>query len=194
MSKPVRVGEMLVDLEAILRLKHHCDPKLCKDTISCCRCYEVCVTRKEMSRVVGLMPAARGYARRLKKPGFENPFDKVEPGLWAIDTHEDESCVFAYRKRTRETYCALHSAALDLGLDPYAMKPSPCTLWPLALSEDKPPLLSVQSDIARFPCIRRRGKDVKRLYPAVAAHIAQAFGKVFLKDLEAAIEQRNRGV
>jgi len=179
-----------VDVDALLKLKHYCDPELCKHTVSCCRCYEVCVTRKEMGRAIGLMKHAANYARRLRKPGFENPFDRVEPGLYAIDTHEDESCVFAYRQRSGKTYCSLHSASLDLGLDPYAMKPQPCTLWPLALSEDEPPVLSVQSGVKRFPCIWLRSRPAKKLYPDIAETIRVLFGASFLAELEAAIAGR----
>jgi len=189
-TAPVPIGKYRVDIDALLRLRHHCDPDLCRHTVSCCRCYEVCITRKEMGRAIGLMKHAAKYARRLRKPGFENPFDPVEPGLYAIDTHEDESCVFAYRRRTGETFCSLHSAALDLGLDPYAVKPQPCTLWPLALSEDDPPVLSVQSHIRRFPCIVIRPRPARNLDPAIADTIRTLFGEAFLEELNAAIATR----
>ncbi len=186
----VTIKNLRVDVDALLRLKHHCDPDLCKHTVSCCRCYEVCLSRKEMGRAVGLMKKASKYARRLRKPGFENPFERVGPGLYAIDSHEDGACLFAYRRRSGQTCCSLHSAALDLGLDPYAMKPQPCTLWPLALSEDKPPVLGVQSDIRRFPCIRLRRKPARHLYSHIAETIGKLFGEDFLRDLNEAISRR----
>ena len=185
---PIEIRGIRVQAEALLRLKHRCDPALCKGGRCCCRFYEVTFTRKEVARVVGLMPHCTRYAPELA-PGraFDNPFDKAEGNLFVIDERQDGTCAFAYTNRKGHTLCSIHSAALDLGLDPYKTKAAACVIWPLALSEDKPPILSVQDDIYRFPCNTKRRAGAKRLDAGVAEAIASLFGPAFLHELQDAI-------
>lgn len=174
-----------VDVEALLRLRHRHDPTRCSAVGCCCSSYEVCVSAKEVERIAGLLPMAAHYAPHLCADGaLDNPFDPIGHGEYALDTDSAGTCVFAYRDRMGTTLCAVHSAALDLGLDPYKMKPAACALWPLALSEDRPPVLTVQDGAYAFPCNRRRSRAAARLDAGVAAIIRAVFGPEFLESLE----------
>ena len=191
MTGPVRLIEIQgirVAVETLLRLRHACDPSLCAKQGCCCRFYEVTFTRREVSRIIGMVPHCIRYVPALA-PGndFEHPFEKAEGNVFIVDEDEDGTCAFAYRDRKGRTLCSIHSAALDLGLDPYQVKAEACVIWPLALSEDKPPILSVQEDIYHFPCNKRRRPGAKHLDPGVAGAIRHIFGEGFLRDLEAAI-------
>lgn len=188
----VCIDGILVDLPALLKLKHYCDPRLCRNKRYCCASYEITVDRQDMKRAVGLMPEAANFAPAVGEGGeFENPFEKIEGGRWAIDCDEElEACAFSFRDKQGCGWCSLHAAALKLGLDPYQQKPEVCTMWPLALSEGDPPVLSIQDDVYRFPCAWRRRGPQRALYPDIAANVKAIFGEAFLEKLNAAIEAR----
>ena len=198
---------ILVDLEVLRRLRHTCDPAHCDRAHHCCSQYEIGLGRHEMGRMIGLMKRAADYATHLRDGrGLINPFDEETPGRFVIDTDENQRCVFAYeveekagekspgqkgRKkghRPTVTYCSLHSAALDAGLEPYEYKPHSCALWPLALSEDKPPVLTVQDAEGEFACNRLgRPRRNGRLDPGIEDLLARNFGEAFLAKVLAAL-------
>jgi len=181
----LEVHGIRVDVEAVMRLRHRHDPARCSAVGCCCSTYEVCLSTKEVNRVAGLMPAAARYVPHLNRDDtLDNPFDPVGRGEYVLDTDSEGTCVFAYRDRHGATLCAIHSAALDLGLDPFKMKPAACALWPLALSEDRPPVLTVQDGVYEFPCNRRRSRGARRLDAGVAGLIRAVFGPAFLDALE----------
>lgn len=181
--------KMAVDLDALLRLHHEYNPQACSAINCCCGSYEVTVQRKELRRIAGMIPASSRFAPTLKDEDgeYENPFEPVERGLYALDTDEEGRCVFAYRDAAGAIRCSIHSAALEMGLEPYTTKPFACTLWPLALTEDDPPILTVQEDAYRFPCNRELPQPADALAPEVALIIERLFGMAFLEEVNAAI-------
>lgn len=179
-TRPVIEG-VAVDLNSVAGIAHDCDPALCRGARCCCSCYEITLTEEELSPVVGMLPAAARFSRRLKRgDGYDNVFDEEDDGLYTIDSARDGSCVFLYRDHLKTPLCSLHTAALESGADPYRAKPGSCTLWPLALSEDSPPVLTVQDDAFDFPCNRRRRGGRKGLDRGVSIIIVSVFGESFL--------------
>ena len=173
-----------VDLEALRSLRHECIPTKCigRDR-GCCETYEVYVDRTELGTIVGAMPNAARYARNLRTRGeFVDPFEDTDGGN-CLATHHDGRCVFAYRDRAGATLCSLHSAGLDLGLDPFKVKPKACALWPLYLVEGKRPLLTVQEGALAFPCNRARRERGTELDKGVADIVRTVFGERFLTAL-----------
>ncbi len=185
----VEIDGILVDVPALMKLKHYCDPMLCRNGRYCCAQYEITLDKNDMKRAVGLMPDAAKFAPDVGEGGeFENPFEKVEPGRWALDCHsESGACAFSFKDKKGCGWCSLHAAALEHDLDPYEQKPEVCTLWPLALSEGDDPVLSVQDDVYSFPCAWKRRGAPKTLYPDIAANVQAIFGKEFREKLEQAI-------
>jgi hypothetical protein len=180
----IEIDGIRIDVDALLSLNHACDPGKCRYSGSCCRVYEICTTRKEMSRAIGMMPDAARYATHLDEDGeLANPFEPTGDGLYAIEAQEDGACTFAFRKGNK-LLCSIHAAALDLGLNPYRTKPSSCTLWPLALSEGTRPVLSVQEDVLRFPCNSAPRSSNRSLDQGVREIVQQVFGDAFLRRLE----------
>jgi hypothetical protein len=177
--RPV-VGGLRIDIKALKRLAHRCDPYICKDRDSCCASYDIEVTRREASRVVGFLPEAARYAPRLRNGrSYLDPIEDMDDGPDVLATNEDGRCVLAYDNADGATLCSLHSAALDRGI-PYAqVKPAPCCLWPLALSEDRPPMLTVQDDAYDFPCNSRR-KAAAGLDTGVQEILREVFGENLL--------------
>lgn len=191
----VEIDGVVVDVPALMKLKHYCDPNLCKNGRYCCAQYEITLDKADMKRAIGLMPEAAKFAPEVGEDGeFENPFDKVEPGRWSMDCHEDSgACAFSFRDKQGCGWCSLHAAALANDLDPYAEKPEVCTMWPLAITESGQKVLSIQDDVYSFPCAwKRRGKP-KGLYPDIADNVEAIFGKAFREKLEAAIARLQDG-
>jgi len=148
------------------------------------------VTEKEMERAIGVLPQASQYAVQLREgDDWVNPFEPVGGRLYALETLEDGRCMYSYRGPRGETWCAIHSAALDLGLDPWTTKPKSCLLWPLALSTGRPPVLSIQDDARRFPCNTRNRHDARAIDPGIGDLLARAFGDEFRRQVEAAAER-----
>jgi len=189
----VWVEGVMVDVPALMKLKHYCDPMLCRNKRYCCASYDITINKDDMKRTVGLMPEAAKFAPEVGEDGeFENPFDPVERGRWAIDCHEDSgACAFSFRDKKGCGWCSLHAAALELGLDPYQQKPEVCTMWPLALAEGDPPVLSIQGDVYEFPCAWKRRGTPKQLYPDIAANVKAIFGEAFLEKLNLEIQKQH---
>ena len=183
----MKIQSILVDLDAVAAIAHHCDPDLCKGSRSCCARYEVAVTESELSTVIGMLPAAARFAPHLREGGdFADVFEEADDGPLVLVTNEDMRCVFAWRDGGGRTLCSLHAAAMDSGLDPAAHKPPSCWLWPLAVSDHRPAALTVMPGAYSFPCNRRRGRR-RTLHPGIAEIIGGAFGERFLRELEAAL-------
>jgi hypothetical protein len=109
-------------------------------------------------------------------------FEECDDASFCIDANEDESCVFTYAKSSGETFCALHSVALDLRVSPVDLKPMACSLWPLTLSEEPEPDLSVDINWREFPCNTLSGNE-HRMDAGVINIIASCFGVSFLRQL-----------
>jgi hypothetical protein len=189
----VCIGDVTVELPPVAELRHACDPGICRGRRSCCAEYEVRVDEAEVSRIAGLMPNATAYVPSLKSGGqIENVFDGLGHEICAIETDEEGLCVLAYRDPEGGVRCSLHSAAAELGLDPYAAKPEACSLWPLAIVDTHPIVLSVQPGAYGFPCNSRRPPPFSALDPGVRRIVHSVFGNGFAHDLEEAVREWSR--
>lgn len=184
----VRIGDVDVDVPALRRLAHTCDPMRCRHTKNCCRHYEVTVEPGEIARIAGCTPDAARLAPALRANGeIEDPIDETDGGF-CLNTDERGQCVFAYTTGRGAVLCSLHTLALEWDLPPAQVKPKACALWPLAIHGDDPVQLSVQDDAYEFPCNSRRNANVRALHPGVAETIEAVFGKKFLDELTEAIK------
>ena len=178
------IENMRIDVEALQALAHRCEPLKCIGRArGCCETYEVVVGRREQGTIVGALAEASRFASGLKADGkYLDPFEETEGGS-CLNTDEDGRCVFAYEDARGATLCSLHSAALELGLPPAQVKPRACALWPLALVEGDPPLLTVQEGVLDFPCNRRRRNGAAGLNGDIAEIIEAVFGRELLTEL-----------
>jgi hypothetical protein len=179
---------ILVDLTALSSIAHACDPLLCRSCGSCCGRYEIALSARELERMVGISPEARKFQPDLDPEDF---FEELDDGGCALASDEDGLCAFAWRDQEGRVLCSAHSAALARGLDPYRVKPSCCSLWPLALSEGRPRVLTVQDDAFELPCNRRRRDE--GLDSGVADIIRGLFGARFLSEVREALAESSRG-
>ena len=193
MRKTIVIDDIEIDIPGIMSLAHACDPGLCRQQESCCAHYEICCEEHELSGLIGLFANAAQYAPALRaEDGYDNVFEETDAGLFSIDAAGDGLCVFAYRDGEGRALCSLHTAAYDLGLDYFKGKLRACLLWPLAVTEDVPPLLSAHPDALRFPCNRRRASDSDALDPDVAEILRGLFGPSFYERLCTAIRERQK--
>lgn len=182
-SRKVSSGRTIsVNLEAVTSISYACSGCATKRGCCCAR-YEVCVDRAEMERINGLLPAASDLCPHLKtRRGYDNVFENAGGGLYAIDTHSNGLCVFAYKSRGK-IRCALHTLAVRLGLPVALAKPRSCLLWPMSVS-DNGAFLTVCRDAFTFRCVRRRMRAERSLSPALAKTIETIYGKTARSDLE----------
>jgi hypothetical protein len=171
---------IVVDISALLSIAHSCDPSICTSSGSCCGSFEICLEADEMDRVVGFMPMASEFSDGLMSGGsFRNVFEELEADLYAIDEGESGVCVFGYHGAKDEVLCSLHSVAMQRNYKPEEVKPRGCVLWPLAVSEDKPLSLSVDSEAFLFPCNKQR-EGASTLDPGIAGIVEKLYGSAFL--------------
>ncbi len=128
-----------------------------------------------METITGLLPHVVKFCPGLNgKKGFDNVFDEVERGLFAIDTHENGLCVFAYKYKSA-IRCSLHSVAEQLGKSAHLLKPYACTLWPLVLREPPHAALSICDDALQLPC-NKACKEKGTISPEILDSITKIFG------------------
>jgi len=188
-----RYCELHIDAQSIHALAHRCEPENCAHRQSCCATYEVAVGSEEIGTIVGVLPDAARFQPELLTNGEPlDPFDETDGGA-CLNTDEHGRCVFAFSSESGAPLCSLHAAALELGLPPMRTKPRACALWPLALTEDAEPTLSVQPGAYDFACNRPR-RDAERqtetLDPGVAALIRDALGEAALQRVLGAVAGR----
>ena len=177
-----------VDLPSILELQHECREGACQVEHCCCSTYEVCITDRERHRIDGCLPFAAHFCSHLRaKDGFDNIFEDLGGRLHCIDTTEEGLCLLAYIKKG-SVRCSLHSAAEKIGLHPHEAKPLACVLWPLTISSDRPPLLSVDPNAYSFGCCTHR-QGSSGMSPSIAHTLQVVFGPLFMRDLERAMNK-----
>lgn len=180
--KPIIHG-IRVDHIALQTIRHKCHPEACRDCPSCCSRYIPHVSQSKLDRIVGCFPNIARYTNSIKNGhGFKNVFEECDDASYCIDANEDESCVFTYTKPSGETFCALHSVALDLRISPVDLKPKACSLWPLTLSDEAEPELSVDRNWREFPC-NTLSDNGNRMDAGIMNIVASCFGVSFLKQL-----------
>lgn len=178
-----RRNRVQVNLAAMLAIDHACRG-CASPTTCCCARYEVCVETAEIKKIIPVLPAAAKFCPHLKTAGgYDNVFEQVEPGLYAIDTNADDLCVFAY-VADHTIRCSLHTAGLALGLPLGKVKPKACLLWPLSFS-DGDEILSLADDALSFRCNSRRRNPSRRLSPELAEAIGLVYDRDFRTRLEA---------
>jgi hypothetical protein len=164
-----------LDLKSICSIDHECVG--CSDVSkSCCAKFDVCVSEAELDRILPVLPEAAKYCPHLKTGGgYANVFEEAEKGQYALDTHENGLCVFAY-VADGLIRCSLHTVEKDLGLPLGSVKPAVCVLWPLTFSE-KGDVLTLHDDALACACSSPRKEPSSRVSPALAQTIRH-FGGV----------------
>ena len=173
-----------MEIEAIYSISHNCQREFCRKDRCCCSSYEVCIDTTELSTIIGCLPEAAKFSPHLNfGSGFQNVFEELGPNTFAIDTHEEGLCIFAYFVEDDSILCSLHSAALSLGLPPHKVKPKSCVLWPLSITEDYPIILSVDETALYFACNTPKNAYDSSLCSTIARIIRNVFGEPFLEKL-----------
>lgn len=184
------VQGLLVDLPALTALSHRCDPALCAAGPSCCTEYDVWLRSEEAEAIVGILPAAARFRPDLiLGDGPANPFEELGPETFALDEDDDGQCALAYRDARGHRLCAVHSAALALGVDVRTVKPQTCRLWPLTLTGAAPAVVSVQDDAFEFPCNAHRDPAQDGLDEGVQGILREVFGNAFAEAVLAAVRR-----
>jgi hypothetical protein len=181
-AKRTRSHVLQVDLASIMSIDHVCDG--CRPgEPCCCSAYEVCVTVTELERIIRVLPDAAGFCPHLETSGgYDNIFDKVESGLFAIDTDDEGLCLLAFRSGGK-VRCSLHAAAEALGLSSEQVKPKACLLWPMNFSEGKE-VLSLVDDALAFRCNTLRRDSSRKLSPTFVTAVDAVYGKGVGRRLE----------
>jgi hypothetical protein len=164
-----------IDIASLSSVEHTCDG--CASAASCCcSTYEVCVSPAEMRRIIRIMPEVVKLCPHLEmEDGFDNVFEYVERGLYAIDTTEDGLCLFAYVSR-KKIQCALHTVGVRRGIPLAQVKPKACLLWPMTYSEGAE-ALSLTDDALLFHCNAPKRKGSRSISASLTDAIECVYGE-----------------
>ena len=171
-----------VDLKSVCSIDHECTG--CSEIAnSCCAKYDVTVTQGELDRIIPALPEAAQFCPHLKTgDGYASVFEETEDGLYSIDTHDNDLCVFAYRKKGL-IRCSLHTVEANLGLPLGSIKPGVCILYPLTFSEDGK-VLTLHDDALACACSSPREKPSGVISPALLETIRHFGGEIPTTPLE----------
>ncbi|HUV51340.1 MAG TPA: hypothetical protein VMW78_10030 [Anaerolineae bacterium] len=184
------IDGIIVDLKALSAIKHSCASNNCKISQCCCSCYEVIINKTELSNIVDVVPHASQYSPVLRlDKDFDNVFEDEGKNTYSIDKNNRGFCVFGYKTKERKVLCSLHKTAVDMKIPINSVKPLVCILWPLALVESDPLVLSVQEDVFKFPCNQERTSPTTVLDSGIAQNIKIAFGRSLLNKIQKKILQ-----
>ncbi len=180
------IDGFILDLESLSAIEHSCASGNCNMSQCCCGRYEIIIDEAELSNIIDMIPQASRYAPGLRSDkGFDNVFDYEGRNTYSIDKNDEGFCVFGYKTKGGKVFCSLHTAAIDTKVPINSVKPLSCILWPLALVETNPPILSVQEEVSEFPCNREKISSTLSLDSGIADNIKMAFGDAFLKKIQA---------
>ena len=172
-----------VDVTGVCSIIYQCTG--CADTSGhCCSRYEVTISDTELNNIIQYLPRAAELCPSLKlHDSFDNVFEELSRGLYAIDTGNDGTCLFAYPCEAK-LLCSLHTIALRQGIPLRKVKPLSCILWPLALFEGETTILTIDEEAFRFECVQPNIKNGPVICPSIAENAGNAFGKAFRTELE----------
>lgn len=128
--------------------EYHCQPRLCGDNV-CCAKFDIAITLEERDRIAGLLPLLVEYCPWLENAA-DSPFLQTPCEVF-IRKRPEGQCWFNYQDYEGRWWCALHSAALRDGENPFAWKPLNCSLWPFL--RDGANRLHLD-DSTRAPCLQ----------------------------------------
>lgn len=152
-----RVGDHFVASDHLSNYEFSCEPAKCvKKDKCCCKFFDIDITHREMQKIVGIYDTVSQFCEGLEKDGvYQNVFEK-DGSRYLLDKQENGYCVFIYFDDENNPRCSIHSAALQLNLNPSDCKPLVCTLWPYHIDKkEKGTLyLSLETD-EKFPCIKK---------------------------------------
>ncbi len=184
------IDGIIVDIMSIISIKYSCDPKLCAGKKSCCASYDICIEKKDVSKIIPYFSEAAKFAPHIKKGDeYDNMFDETDDGLISLETDENWQCKLAWKNDAGDVLCSLHSHALKNNLSFYDTKPKICCLWPLAESETKQQSLTIDSDCLTFPCVKEKTVHDFKINNEIVSIIKNIYGLDFLEKIEAAIEK-----
>lgn len=184
------IDGIIVDIMAIISIEYLCDPKLCSGKKSCCASYDVCIEQKDVTKIIPYFPGAAVFAPHIKDGDeYINMFDEIDDELISLESDENWQCKLAWKNKSGDVLCSLHSHALKNNLSFYDTKPKVCCLWPLAESDTKQQSLTIDSDCLNFPCIKEKIVQDFKINKEIADIIENIYGLGFLHKIESAIEK-----
>lgn len=186
-SRSKRPRHALIDLVSLRQLRHKCNLCARRSAGSCC-CgrFEVCITRSELRKIVGIIPYIANYCRHLQTNGESlNVFDETEDGLYSIDIQSNGLCAFAYRHKGK-ILCGIHSAAESLGINWHEAKPLSCLLWPLAISDGPLNVISIDESAMCFHCNSRKSTGSEGIDLSVLQILRRVVGNYGASQIEKA--------
>lgn len=146
-------GKFKIDERELLKRSYRCDPGLCKGGV-CCAVFDIAVTFEEKDRIEKLIPKILKYCPWLET---EADFFKLTPCELFIKKRENGLCIFNWQDEQDRCWCALHSAALEDGLNPFSLKPLNCSMWPFLRDGENRLELDTKTPA---PCLKEKTDSV----------------------------------
>lgn len=139
-----RVGEVLIDVDEVVRRRFACDTRLCLRRVngrtrtkhSCCFDLDVTLLPTEVAKIERHLGRVLAHHPRIRRHVERSGFWRHDEEWWTIlQKKGDGTCVFLDWDERLGHHCALHATALREGLPVAAIKPLICRMFPLFVLE-----------------------------------------------------------
>ena len=182
MATYIPVGKYRFEIEDLLAYSFVCNTKetitCVKNKTSCCNIFVVDTTQAKINRIVSIFDTIAEFCPNIKNDNeYVNPFEREQGNQYFIDKKSDEYCVFSYFDKNKALKCGIHSAALAINKDPYYFKPLPCSIWPLALYNNKGKVEISLDTETKSTCLKKKKKPDTKIDPHFLDIIKRLLGK-----------------
>ncbi|MEW5854429.1 MAG: DUF3109 family protein [Myxococcota bacterium] len=217
----VKVGNVHVDAVNMFQRPFVCDSHVCSPGLrkrgkqSCCGELEAAVTPEELKGVEKHFHLIDQVLRRedpswARKPRTLDECTEIQEFNLMLRKRGGR-CVFSYPGGDGELLCAVHTAAMEAGLDLFKVKPKLCSIFPLVLQDmlDGTYMLSKLdeengaligfSSYNELPCLHGKktyGADGPPTYQDFVGTLSSIFSPRFVQDLDVAARawRKERGL
>lgn len=195
----IRVGNVVFDVEELVKRKFACDTRLCLDRRnghfakrrSCCTEYAVRVSTDEAARIRQFLPEISESYPDVGK-AIEGAGGFCEHDAWfdrVLRKKPEGTCIFLSDQGGNIFHCAIHGAALKNRKSPFRLKPSACSLFPLcylehedgyvltAYSMQNSRIIEDETEPLHYDCCAPNPLATRPLYIEMGDTISQLLGK-----------------
>jgi hypothetical protein len=157
----IKIGNYFADIKELSLYSFRCNSLECvKKKACCCQIYDVDISRHEMDQIICYFDVISSYCHDLKTDNYyKNVFEKYGD-RFMIDHNSKGYCVFSYFDKEGYLRCGIHSAALEVGINPKFLKPLNCIIWPLSIKEERSYKVIELASSDEWPCVNlKMNKD-----------------------------------
>ena len=209
----LQLNNVKIDLLNIAYRKFKCNPERCLQIVnggeeisytgSCCTCFDVKISKKEMENIKYLVKEIK---KIIPEESVNDPFMLNDPQHWIIKKRDDGLCVFGYLDKAGALRCAIETICREQKMPVFRYKPCSCIVWPFSIYRigkylfltvacpENSKVLGYDEITTDFKCLTRPLSTDPPIYRSLEGAITFMFGKEFYVHLKNEINNLTGGL